>query len=381
MRLTDITIRGLKAPEHGQRDYWDDNLPGFALRVSQGGTKTFILLQNGNRRALGRFPQMSLAQAREDARKRLAHIELGHTLATATFRDALDEYIKQHVRKNNKPSTAYEAERVLRRHFTFGAKSLDAIHAQNIMHIIGELPPSAANHAFTQARAFFRWCTRRRYLSRNPLEHLALPYKAVSRDRVLSDDELRIIWHVAQEFPSPFGDIVSLLILTGQRLGEVSALRREYIDFEQQIVTLPAAIVKNNTSHVFPLSDMACELIKTFKNSVGYLFPAKTGDGCYIGYNKAKGRFEKACNAVLAKQFKDDDAALKHWTLHDLRRTFSTIHARIGTPPHVTEALLNHKTGTRTPIQRVYDRHTYLPEMRGAINKYTLHLAQVIGGV
>ena len=61
---------------------------------------------------------------------------------------------------------------------------------------------------------------------------------------------------------------------------------------------------------------------------------------------------------------------MPHWTLHDLRRTFSTIHARIGTAPHVTEAILNHKTGTRSPIQRIYDRHTYLPEMRVAMSNF-----------
>ena len=377
MRLTDISIRALKAPENGQKDYWDETLTGFGLRVSKGGTKTFILLQNGNRRALGRFPQISLAQAREDARKRLAHIELGHTLSAANFCDALDEYITQHLRKNNKPSSAYEAERLLRRHFTFGTQSLDDIQARDIMRVIDKLPPSEANHAFTQARALFRWCARRRYLSRNPLEHLALPNKTISRDRVLTDDELRIIWHAAQEFPFSLGMIVSLLILTGQRIGEVSALRWEYIDLDQRVVTLPAAIVKNNTQHVFPLSDMACDLIKTIENSGGFLFPAKIGGGCYIGYNKSKGRFEQACNAALAKELKDDAAALKHWTMHDLRRTFSTFHARIGTPPHVTEALLNHKTGTRLPIQRIYDRHTYLPEMRSAIANYEAQLIKI----
>ena len=80
-----------------------------------------------------------------------------------------------------------------------------------------------------------------------------------------------------------------------------------------------------------------------------------------VGHNKAKGRFDDLC-------------PLPHWTLHDLRRTFATIHARIGTPPHVTEALLNHKTGTRSPIQRIYDRHTYLPEMRTAMSNYDRYL-------
>ena len=71
---------------------------------------------------------------------------------------------------------------------------------------------------------------------------------------------------------------------------------------------------------------------------------------------------------------------MPRWTLHDLRRTFSTMHARIGTPPHVTEALLNHKTGTRSPIQRIYDRHTYIPEMKVAIGNYDQTLETIFSG-
>ena len=97
MLFTDIAIRALKAPETGQRDYWDDNLSGFGIRVSHGGTKTFILLLNGNRRSLGRFPLVSLAQARQDAKKLMAERELGRTFSPITFKDALEQYIEQHV--------------------------------------------------------------------------------------------------------------------------------------------------------------------------------------------------------------------------------------------------------------------------------------------
>lgn len=377
MHFTDIAIRALKLPERGQRDHWDDDIPGFGIRVSQGGTKAFVLLLNGNRRSLGRFPQVTLADARKEAKKLLAQVELGHTFTSTTFGDALDDYIAQHVKKNNKASTAYETERSLRKHFQFGSKLLDKIRAPDIMRIVDALSPSAANHAFAHARAFFRWCVRRRYIDRSPLEYLSLPNQVVSRERVLADQELRIVWNTAQAFPFPFGNIVSLLILTGQRCGEISALRREYIDLDQRIITLPAEIVKNNTTHAFPFGAMALAIIKTVDTDTGYLFPATTGEAGYDGHNKAKARFEEACNEALATETGDSEAELKHWTLHDLRRTFSTIQARIGTPPHVTEALLNHKTGTRSPLQRIYDRHTYLPEMRTAIAMYESSLTKL----
>ena len=374
MRFTDVAIRGLKSPDKGQRDYWDDGIPGFGIRVSQGGTKAFVLILNGNRRTLGRFPQITLAEARKEARKLLAQQELGRTFTGITCADALDEYVAQHVKKNNKPSSAYEAERSLRKHFSFGSKPLDRIHAQHVMRVVDALSPSAANHAFTYARAFFRWCVRRRYLDRSPLEYLPLPNPPSSRDRVLTDHELRIVWNTAQRFPFPFGTIVSLLILTGQRSGEISGLRRDYIDFDQNLITLPAEIVKNNSIHAFPFGDAASAILRPITKSAGFLFPAVTGDAFYDGHNKAKARFEDACNSALADELADDTAALQHWTLHDLRRTFSTTHARIGTPPHITEAMLNHKTGTRTPIQRIYDRHTYIPEMRAAVANYENYL-------
>ncbi len=378
MHLTDISIRALKAPEKGQRDYWDDGIKGFGVRVSQGGTKSFVLLLNGNRRSLGKFPQISLAKARADAKKLLAEVELGRTFTSTIFAEALEHYLEQHVRKNNKASSAYEAERVLRRHYRFGSRNLDSIRAPEIMRIIDALPPIAANHAFTHARAFFRWCVRRRHLDRSPLEGLALPNKPATRDRVLTDAELRVIWTVAQEFPSPFGQIVTMLILTGQRVGETSAMRWDYIDLAQRLITFPAPVVKNNSAHTFPFGASAATVIASVPKSGEFLFPSRVDGKGFDGHNKAKARFEKECNAAWSKLVGEDDAEIDHWTLHDLRRTFSTLHARIGTPPHVTEALLNHKTGTRSPIQRIYDRHTYIPEMRTAIDNYEAHLTKLL---
>lgn len=378
MHLTDIAIRALKAPETGQLDYWDDNLKGFGVRVSQGGRKTFILLLNRNRRALGKFPQLSLAQARAEAKKLLAEVELGRTFSSVTFADALEDYLTQHVRKNTRPTSAYEIERVLRRNYNFGSKTLDSIKAPQVMRIVDALGPSAGNHAFKNIGAMFRWCVRRRYMDRNPLESIPLPNKTPSRDRVLTDAELRVIWRVAQDFPFPFGAIVLLLIATGQRVGETSALQWSYIDHDQRLITFPGPIVKNNTTHTFPFGDTAANVIAAVPRTGDFLFPSRTEGKGFDGHNKSKSHFEKRCNEAWAKLANDDEAVMAHWTLHDLRRTFSTIHARIGTPPHVTEALLNHKTGTRSPIQRIYDRHTYIPEMRTAMGNYDKHLTALL---
>ena len=136
--------------------------------------------------------------------------------------------------------------------------------------------------------------------------------------------------------------------------------------------------MKNNTTHTFPFSDLAAAVIAGVPRTGDFLFPSRTDGKGFDDHNKSKHHFEKRCLEAWAKLVNNDDAIMAHWTLHDLRRTFSTIHARIGTPPHVTEALLNHKTGTRSPIQRIYDRHTYIPEMRVAIDNYDKHLTTLL---
>lgn len=235
-----------------------------------------------------------------------------------------------------------------------------------------------ANHAFVAIRMLFRFARQRRLVDANPLEGMSLPYTARSRDRVLSDDELRRVWSAAQAFPFPFGSIVLILILTGQRLGEISGLKWSWIDERKMTISLRSEITKNSTRHTVPYGAMVQAILDRTPRMAEFLFPSLDGTAAYVGHNKAKGKLYDACNASLRQDTRDETADMDHWTLHDLRRTFSTIHARIGTAPHVTEALLNHKTGTRSPIQRVYDRHTYLPEMRAALKNYEAHLASII---
>src|SRR5690606_22371053 len=96
------------------------------------------------------------------------------------------------------------------------------------------------------------------------------------------------------------------------------------------------------------------------------LFPSERTGGRISGWNKLKAAFDKRCQ-------------IAPWTLHDLRRTFATLHARIGTPPHITERLLNHKTSsTLTPIAKVYNKHQYFNEMRAAMEAYDAYISRLI---
>lgn len=360
--LTDVTIRALKPPPKGQVDYWDTSFRTFGVRVSQGGSKTFILMKEGSRESLGRYGPMTLAKAREEARKRQATYTLRQgKQASIPFQEALNLFVELHCKKNNKPRSAAETERVLCRCFGHLTCDVSDVAYADISEVTDKLGPGAANHAFTAIRTLLNWCLQRQYISTHPLIRAKLPHRLNSRDRFLTDEELVQVWRAAQEFYAPMCFIIGLLITTGQRVGEMSGLRWSWIDKSTRIITLPPEITKNSERHAFPYGSITQDILDTVESAGDLLFPAPSGERAFSSHSCGMRRFAKVC-------------PLPHWTLHDLRRTFSTIQARLGTPPHVTEALLNHKTGTRSPIQRIYDRHTYFPEMTAAMKRYDEYL-------
>jgi integrase len=167
----------------------------------------------------------------------------------------------------------------------------------------------------------------------------------------------------ARKNKATFSTIVELLLLTGQRRGEIAGLRAEWIDWEKRTITLPRQITKNRREHTFPFGKQTEELLRRGKTT-GLLFPARGTDGerPFDGWSKCKAKFDAAC-------------PLPYWRLHDLRRTFATNLAALGVPVHVTEKLLNHVSGTTGGIVAVYQRHTYQKEMREAVDLWEDSLA------
>lgn len=368
--LTEITIRNLPIPEHGQQDHWDTSLPSFGIRCSQGGSRTFILLKNKRRIVIGRYPIISLQQARAEARRRLAEFTLGHVQPSSMpFDEAVELYLSTNF-ADAKKTTAYEARRLLKVVFlpVFRKRSIETIMTQEIVAVIDPIlksgRPSAARHAYAQIRAFFGWALTRRYIHATPLQWLKAPAKATKRDRVLSELELAKIYAAAQVWGFPFGHIVVLLIRTGQRRGEIAALKWDYVDFGDLTVTLPAAATKNKIEHTFPITEETAGFLQSIPRSGPYLFPARNSDGPFCGWSRVKSSFEEA-------------AAVPGWGLHDLRRTFSTRLALLRVPPHVIERILNHVSGEISGIAAIYNRWSYLPEMREAMLTYEQELIRI----
>lgn len=371
--LTDLTIRSLLPPLKGQTDYFDDALPGFGVRISQGGTRSFFLFtgkkKNRERKSLGRWGIITLAQARAEAKRILAERTLGHHKSkTMTFSAALVLFEEQKY-PSLRARTQRDYKGTFARHFTrkLGDYRLADIHFDTVTAITDKLvkTPTEQRHALIVCNTFFRWCVRRRLLQHSPLDGVDMP-KPAPRKRVLTNEEVAKVYRAAEKQPYPYGTIVRLLILTGQRKGEITALRPGWYKHNEQIFALPPDITKNKREHFVPLGPLALTIVADLPEKADLWFPCKRKNGnTFSGFSKC---FEK---------LKADLENVAPFTLHDLRRTFSTNLAKLGVLPHIKEMLLNH-VSAKSEVEAIYDTYKYLAEMREAMIKWENHFSALL---
>lgn len=368
-RLTDLSVKKLPLSVSGQVTYWDELTPNFGIRCSTRSKSYIVLLGDKRRRkTIGRHPDVSLADARKQAKQLLSENALSEDLGVVhtqaiSFEEAKERFLKD-CEGRNKPRTVSDYTRLLNRHFNFKT-NIAEIERKHIMKVISSLSatPSEQSHAFVAIRTLMNWCVRH-----GLVEHTVVPpikQKSVERNRVLNNHELAQVWRRAVETPFPFGPIVQLLILTGQRRAEVGQLRRSWINGGEMV--FPEGFAKNKREHHFPLSPKAQHVIGTLPDTGDLLFPAATDfEKPFTTWAWHKARFDQVLEDV------------ESYTLHDLRRTFATIHAKIGTPIHVTEKLLNHVSGSISGVAAVYNRHSYFEEMKVAMNTYDVYLENLL---
>jgi integrase len=372
MRLTDLSVRKLRSPVKGQKTYFDEILPGFGVRISQGGTKSYVVMYGPQRRlkTIGRFPDIKLSDARREAKK-IQSEELPEPFGVASTREAIsfgsavEQFLKASANRN-RPRTTSDYRRLLHRHFSF-EKPVDQITRSEIMRVITKLDstPSEQKHAFVAISTLMNWLVRQGIITQSPVPRMTL--KTSARARILSTAELTSVFCATKTCPFPFGPIMRLLILTGQRRGEIGAMKWNWIDQKNRTVSLPSTITKNGRVHVFPFGDLVQEVFESLPQMDGYLFPSRNSSGTtFNGWAKSKKRFDQQLVGV------------EPYTLHDLRRTFASTIAGQGTPIHVTEKLLNHVSGTISGVAAIYNRHSYMPEMRKAVASYEAWLSNLI---
>ncbi len=348
LRLTDLSLQSLKVPA----TYWDELLPAFGVRVGKS-RKTFIVMRGRTRTRtkLGHYPSTSLQNARQRARDIISGIEPERKV---TPRDRAANAVADYIAAIQvRPSTKKDYERLLRVHFlpTLGNRNLTDITARDILAITDKLvsTPTERLHAHVAMSIFLNHCVRRMLIPVSPMLPLKQPSKSNIRNRLLADDEVRRIWHATEE--APHGLVVRLCFLTGQRKTECASMRMSMV--REGLLTLPRELCKNGVEHTFPLSDMALDILRREAH-----FP-------FNGWSKSKARVDRITGVT-------------DWVLHDARRYFSSTMARLGVTIDTTEALLNHVSGSRSPLQRIYDRYDRQVEMRDAIGRYEAHMKKLI---
>ncbi len=251
-------------------------------------------------------------------------------------------FIERYAKRKTRESTAREYERLLKTNVVklWRGRRLSEIKRADIHDLLdGMIERGAevqANRTFAVLRKLCNWVLERGVIDFNPCNGLKAPTQEKSRDRVLSDDEIRWAWAAFEKAGWPFGRLAQLLLLTGARRDEIGEARWEEYDADRKMLVLPPSRMKAGQTHEIPLSDAAVTIIESLpriaakKGEPVFLFTTN-GERPVSGYSRAKARFDRTI-AELAKAERGGEAPTPpHWVLHDLRRTVATNLQRLGT--------------------------------------------------
>src|SRR5262244_4176458 len=243
---------------------------------------------------------------------------------------------------------------------TWAGKSIHEISKRDVVELVSAIEqrgaPVAANKTLKSIKTFLRWCVGRAVLDQSPAESVPLPSKEIARDRVLDDNELAQVILAARKIGRPYGGIVKLLALTGQRREEVSRLQWNELDLAQRVWTLPKSRTKNEKAHVVHLSEQSMAVLARADQPGPFVF-SLLGIKHFQEFSRAKRQLDQL-------------SGVTGWRLHDLRRTCVSGMARLGIAPHVADKILNHQSGTISGVAAVYQRHEFLAERKEALERW-----------
>lgn len=396
LRLTDRYLQSLKGAKDGKPyDIRDKEVRGLRVRVMGSGERTFVLLArhskggNPTRRALGGYPVLSLAEARDRAIAWKKLIDKGIDPAEEearkranTFASVAEDFIA-YIHKE-KLRTADVLERRLRQTFIkeakWGPRPIAEITADDVKKVIRGAAKYQAFKDFALIRRLFNWAdgTDDYGLLVNPCDRLS-PVDIIgqreSRDRVLSDDELRAFWRATDRWAYPYAPLYRLLLLTGLRLGEACGARWSEFDLANKEWTIPAARMKKTRGgpkpFIVPLTDAVLELL-------GSLPRLSSGDALFsndYGKHPLKVANFSDPKEKLDALMLEDLGELPAFVNHDIRRTVRTRLSALKISEEVREAVLAH---VRHGIKGAYDKYEYLEEKREALTLWNARLRSIV---
>jgi integrase len=384
MKFTKDALAALSPPP-GKADHfeWDDELPGFGVRLRGNSKRWVVQYRAGTRQrreSLGDVRRVKLDDARKIARQRFARVELGSDPAAEraaaatrlTFGEAAARYLDA-KRETMQPESHKATTRYLNVSWKpLHGRALDDIKRPDVAARLQELAKLHGRTAAARARdmlaAMFSWSMREGLCEANPVIGTNDPAAGIlPRDRVLTDDEIRIVWNACGDDDA--GCIVRLLLLTGCRREEIGSLKRAEISLDTGLMIIPGERTKNGRTLTLPLPPIAVSLIT---EAIATAVPERTfifgrGDTGFSGWSAAKLRLDARIVMMTGK-------TLPRWTFHDLRRTMRTGLGMLGIPPHVGELAVNHVKGG---VQATYDRYRYQREIGAALALWAEHLDAV----
>jgi integrase len=425
-RLTDRSLRR-PAPEAGQVELWDDLVPGFGLRISAGGSRTYFVMRRLNgklvRRTVGKVPpdlagrlaegELTLPDARDKARQLLSDLARGfdptedkRALSTTaetpnTFGQVAEAYFKDPSKRGGAVLRSKgELERKVRVDLAaWKDRPISEITRAEVRAVLNAkhaTSPVAANRLLALIRRIFRWAVREDLIAANPAMDIDPPAQEEERDRVLSLTELAQVWAGAEAMGYPFGPLIKMLILTAQRRSEVAGLT--WAEVDGKAWRLPDSRAKRGKGHLIPLSPRAVSILEelprmgdrpTLVFTTGRR-KAKPGEDAspapVSGWSRMKDRLDKAIATATAKAAEEPLDLARHslapWTLHDLRRSVAThlrdeaIMGDARVDRLTVSKILNHAEGGMT---RIYDRYSSDPEKRRALEAWAQVIERLCG--
>ena len=384
MKLSKGTVTALTA-DKPDCVVWDDTLPGFGVRIRAGKKSWLVQYRiNGQQRRekLGDVRQVSLDDARSIARKRFAQIELGQdpaadraavkakaASAKVTLARVADAYVDSRRGVVREKSIA-EMNRYLKGTWEpLRDRPVDSVTRSDVSIILHGVTKDSGRVSSSRARSYlsaaFAWGMREGLCDSNPVVGTNVPDADVpSRDRILSDSELRLVWNACDDGDRSFDQIVRLLILLGCRRQEIGGLKWSEIDLDAGTLTIAGDRTKGGDTLELALPDAAIAILRSVpRRDSDFVFGA-TG-------------FTSWSIAMAALRQRIAEPIEPPWTIHDLRRTFRSGLGRLGVPPHVAERLVGHAQGG---VQAIYDRYSYRAEMANALIMWSEHVAAITEG-
>ena len=375
-RITDRMLNG--APKSKRDEIWDSVIPGFGYRKSTKGKAAFFIsyrdsIGKKRRHAVGKYPAMTLVEARELATGLIKRAARGESLIVnnekvdTSFAALMERYLTEYAEPRLR--TAIQIRRALTMYCLpcFGNRPTERITSVDIYNLLHSVDaPIQANRLHAHLSGYFRWCQTQPSIPvvANPVKTVLKPNVENSRDRELNREEVQTVLTACRGMGAPFGTIYEILIRSGLRKNEIARLTWDRLDLNEGTLELKAGNTKNARPTVVPLPPAVLSLFQSIKPDGPYVFTTN-GKTPVSGFSKAEKRLKET-------------AGISDFRVHDFRRTVASTLARLKVAPHVIESCLNHVSGQVSGVAAVYNRYQYFDERKDALLRLEGHLADSV---